>query len=63
MTTEPLVRGACAWALGRYADADADRALATRRAIEMDPDVQAEIDFGLNHAIDSVEAAGRESTT
>jgi epoxyqueuosine reductase len=59
---EPLVRGACAWALGRYADADADLALVTRRAIEMDPDVQAEIDFGLSHAIDSMEAAGREST-
>lgn len=40
---EPLVRGACAWALGQY-QSDAARAeLQRRQAIENDPDVLAEI--------------------
>jgi epoxyqueuosine reductase len=40
---EPLVRGACAWALGRYSEPSAAEALARRLAIENDPDVTAEI--------------------
>ncbi len=41
--TEPLVRGACAWALRQFGDAAADAALAARRAIETDAEVLAEI--------------------
>jgi epoxyqueuosine reductase len=59
---EPLVRGACAWALGRFSDADVNPALAARRAIETDCDVLFEINLALS-AIDAVEAAERESTT
>jgi epoxyqueuosine reductase len=59
---EPLVRCACAWALGRFSDADADGALAARRAVETDSDVLSEINLALS-AIDAVEAAERESRT
>jgi epoxyqueuosine reductase len=40
---EPTVRGACAWALGRYADYAARQALRERLPVESDPDVRAEI--------------------
>jgi epoxyqueuosine reductase len=40
---EPLVRGACAWALGKYNSAEARDALAARLAIESDPTVMEEI--------------------
>jgi epoxyqueuosine reductase len=40
---EPLVRGACAWALGCYTEPTAAEALAHRRAIESDPDVLGEL--------------------
>ena len=44
---EPLVRGACAWALGRYGDRDASAALAARLAVETDPAVRREIEVAL----------------
>lgn len=40
---EPLVRGACAWALGKYTEAEAKDALKRRQAMEHDPNVLAEI--------------------
>jgi epoxyqueuosine reductase len=40
---EPLVRGASAWALGQYAEPAARQALAQRRPVETDLDVQQEI--------------------
>ena len=40
---EPLVRGACAWALGRYAQPSAQAALRARLAIEPDAEVGREI--------------------
>jgi epoxyqueuosine reductase len=45
---EPLVRGACAWALGRYDQNAAVEALRERRTVETDVDVSHEIDAGLN---------------
>jgi epoxyqueuosine reductase len=41
--SESLVRGACAWALGRYTDDKAQQALVRRLAIELDSDVIAEV--------------------
>ncbi len=41
--TEPLVRSACAWALGRSADREAAEALRARLPLEPDADVRAEI--------------------
>lgn len=41
---EPLVRGACAWALGRYDDDRARKALDDRLESENDPDVRSEIE-------------------
>ncbi len=40
---EPLVRGACAWALGRYQRVDARTALAERLAAENDQGVRDEL--------------------
>ena len=40
---EPLVRAACAWALGRYEEAEAREALAARRRVENDDEVLREI--------------------
>ncbi len=45
--TEPLVRGACAWALGRYEHDEARDALQARLAIELDEDVRSEIERSL----------------
>ncbi len=44
---EPLVRGACAWALGRYEAAGARAALENRRVVESDPEVVVEIEASL----------------
>ncbi|MBI1902088.1 MAG: tRNA epoxyqueuosine(34) reductase QueG [Planctomycetia bacterium] len=41
---EPLVRGACAWALGRYEQPEARLALQARRLVERDANVLAEIE-------------------
>lgn len=46
--SEPLVRAACAWALGQYTEERADDALRTRLAIEQDAQVIAEIKTGLS---------------
>jgi epoxyqueuosine reductase len=52
--SEPLVRGACAWALGRYAEPLARKALESRRAMEADEDVRGEIEAALGAAVDRV---------
>jgi epoxyqueuosine reductase len=44
---EPLVRGACAWALGRYDGPEVVAALDARRGVEMDDTVRKEIDDAL----------------
>ena len=44
---EPLVRGACAWALGRFPQASAAEALRDRRETEPDAEVRGEIDAAL----------------
>jgi epoxyqueuosine reductase len=59
---EPVVRGACAWALGHYADPEVRPALKTRARVEPDPDVRSEIMASLGAEIDGVEPAGTEST-
>ena len=41
---EPLIRGACAWALGRYQTAEAQRLLDRRARAEEDPCVRQEIE-------------------
>lgn len=45
--SEPLVRGACAWALGNYGDDRALRALRSRKEQEAEPSVLVEIDAAL----------------
>jgi epoxyqueuosine reductase len=59
---EPLVRGACAWALGRYRQPAAFEALTSRSSMETDVAVLREIDGALGAAIDSIERSGTEST-
>lgn len=44
---EPIVRGACAWALGRHGGRAGRTALKTRRLRESDPEVLREIDAAL----------------
>jgi epoxyqueuosine reductase len=44
---EPLVRGAAAWALGRFADSQAMAALAERQVAETDAAVRGEIELAL----------------
>jgi epoxyqueuosine reductase len=44
---DPLVRGACAWALGQYTEPAAREALSARAAVESDPNVHAEITAAL----------------
>jgi len=44
---EPLVRGACAWAIGQYGTAMAAEALSRRLAAEPDAEVREEIDAAL----------------
>jgi epoxyqueuosine reductase len=53
---EPLVRGACAWALGQYQHEAAQSLLARRATIETDKQVLEEINASLWRARD---AAGR----
>lgn len=45
--SEPLVRGACAWALARYSAEPAAAALAARQTVEADPAVREEIEAAL----------------
>jgi HEAT repeat protein len=58
---ESLVRGACAWALDKYAEQEAFQALIERRAIEEDPEVLREIEDAIMHAVDSVAKSSGES--
>ncbi len=60
---EPLVRGACAWALGRYTDREARYALESQRGTEIDIYVLDEIDAALRATIDPLEHDGAESTS
>lgn len=46
--TESLVRGASAWALGRFAEPAAHEALVHRRSVEADTEVRTEIDAALS---------------
>lgn len=46
---EPLVRAGAAWALGRYGNPAAAKALEARLAVEAEPAVQAEIRGALDH--------------
>jgi epoxyqueuosine reductase len=59
---EPLVRGACAWALGQYRGSATADALRFRLSVEENDDVLREIAAALGDAIDSVEQSGTEST-
>jgi epoxyqueuosine reductase len=59
---EPLVRGACAWALGQYRGSSIAEVLRSRRSIEENDVVLREIAAALGDAIDSVEQSGTEST-
>ena len=47
---EPLVRGACAWALGRQVGVHAARALQERLSVETDEQVRGEIEASLVEA-------------
>lgn len=58
---EPLVRGACAWALGRYHTTAAREALAARQIIESDAEVLSEIELALGTPIDSALPGEAES--
>jgi epoxyqueuosine reductase len=58
---EPLVRGACAWALGQHSESEAADVLRKRRLIEGNDDVLREIAISLGDAIDSMEQTGTES--
>lgn len=61
---DSLVRGAAAWALGRFQSVEAEAALKQRQSIETDESVSAEILAALASfdAIDSTEPSGTEST-
>jgi epoxyqueuosine reductase len=47
---EPLIRGACAWAIGQIGGPQAAVALASRQGVEQDETVQAEIRVATAHA-------------
>jgi epoxyqueuosine reductase len=51
---EPLVRGACAWALGRYGTAEAEALLHAAATREHDADVRGEIEAVLNRSAASL---------
>jgi epoxyqueuosine reductase len=59
--SEPLVRGASAWALGRFAEQAARDALEKRRCVETDAAVLEEIEAALAAAIDRRELDQAES--
>jgi len=44
---DPVVRGSCAWALGRYDSPEAEKALRSRLAIETDVEVRGEIESAI----------------
>lgn len=57
---ELVVRGACAWSLGRFSQPAARHALELRRAIEIDRHVQVEIEWALGASEKERRAAGAE---
>ena len=59
---EPLVREACAWALGKYRQPAAVEALKLRSLVEMDKIVLRKINASLGDSIDAMEQSRREST-
>jgi epoxyqueuosine reductase len=58
---EPLVRGACAWALGEYSGDEASQALFKRQTLEKDPEVIGEIEDSITRAVDSAAKHSGES--
>lgn len=54
----PLVRGACAWALGQLDTPEARARLRARAAVETDADVRAEIAAALGEPLDATSPAG-----
>jgi epoxyqueuosine reductase len=58
---EPLVRGACAWALGQIGGGEGRRFLMDRLAKESDSDVRLEIESALADISDSEKAQGKLS--
>jgi epoxyqueuosine reductase len=60
---EPLVRGACAWALGHYSDNAAIESLRHRQSIEADVEVREEIERAFLAAIDVEQPNRTESTS
>jgi epoxyqueuosine reductase len=52
---EPLVRGACAWALGQFQSDAARDGLRRQQAVECDPDVLAEIEAALSNPTAAVD--------
>jgi epoxyqueuosine reductase len=58
---EPLVRGAAAWALGRFATPAAFEALKGQLMTEPDADVRREITAALDSRIDSTAVSQQES--
>ncbi|HEX3600356.1 MAG TPA: tRNA epoxyqueuosine(34) reductase QueG [Lacipirellulaceae bacterium] len=59
---EPLIRGACAWALGRQTTGGAVMPLNARLQIEADAEVVQEIQDALSFSIDGIVENSREST-
>jgi epoxyqueuosine reductase len=59
---DPLVRGACAWALGRYKDPAVSDALRHRSKIELDASVLREIESALAIAVDRAAAEPAQSS-
>ncbi len=59
---EPLVRGACAWALGQYERTEARTALESRRGNETDPEVRREIDDALRTYAASTQSVSNSSS-
>lgn len=60
---EPLVRGACAWALGRYVQPVAEQALRSHLEGETDPQVRSEILAALAHRVDQSLSSPSQSST
>jgi epoxyqueuosine reductase len=58
---EPLVRGAAAWALGKYSERSAQEALMQRLKIEHDAEVRREIETASHNPIDSTAISRQES--
>src|SRR5690606_35008083 len=59
---EPLVRGASAWALGKYPQQESLIALQLRHSGESDADVVAEIESAIASAVDSGAGKGKQSS-